>query len=145
MANSKTLHAVIFRIGALICAAPAGIVLEILPRLPATRIPGVGEAIEGLVNVRGTLLTVLDGHVLLQQERRADDEGAIVVVDVAGRRYGLGVGQVLDFLEVPEQAVAERAELPGVDPRLVRAVGLRDGGPFVLLDIDRLLETIVGG
>jgi purine-binding chemotaxis protein CheW len=145
MANSKTLHAVIFRIGALICAAPAGIVREILPRLPATRIPGVAQAIEGLVNVRGTLLTVLDGHVLLQQERRVDDEGAIVVVEVAGRRYGLGVGQVLDFLEVPAQSVAERADLPGVDPRLVKAVGLRDDRPFILLDIDRLLETIVGG
>ena len=94
MANSPTLHAVIFRIGALICAAPAGIVREILPRLPATRIPGVAEAIEGLVNVRGTLLTVLDGHVLLQQPRRSEDEGAIVVVEVggppvrAGRRPG---------------------------------------------------------
>jgi purine-binding chemotaxis protein CheW len=145
MADSQTLHAVIFRIGALICAAPAGIVREILPRLPATRIPGVAEAIEGLVNVRGTLLTVLDGHVLLRQERRAEDEGAIVVVDVAGRRYGLGVGQVLDFHEVPAQSVAERADLPGVDPRLVKAVGLRDDRPFILLDIDRLLETIVGG
>ena len=145
MADSQTLHAVIFRIGALNCAAPAGIVREILPRLPATRIPGVAEAIEGLVNVRGTLLTVLDGHVLLQQERRAEDEGAIVVVDVAGRRYGLGVGQVLDFFEVPAQSVAERADLPGVDPRLVKAVGLRDDRPFILLDIDRLLETIVGG
>src|ERR1044071_4210544 len=71
MANSSTLHAVIFRIGALICAAPAGIVREILPRLTATRIPGVPQAIEGLVNVRGTLLTVLDGHVLLQQAREA--------------------------------------------------------------------------
>jgi purine-binding chemotaxis protein CheW len=145
MANSKTLHAVIFRIGALICAAPAGIVREILPRLPATRIPGVAQAVEGLVNVRGTLLTVLDGHVLLQQERRVDDEGAIVVVEVAGRRYGLGVGQVLDFLEVPAQSVAVQADLPGVDPRLVKAVGLRDDRPFILLDIDRLLETIVGG
>jgi purine-binding chemotaxis protein CheW len=144
MANSKTLHAVIFRIGALICAAPAGIVREILPRLPATRIPGVAPAIEGLVNVRGTLLTVLDGHVLLQQERRVEDEGAIVLVEVAGRRYGLGVGQVVDFLEVPEQAVAQRADLPGVDPRLVRAVGLRDDQHFILLDIDRLFEPIIG-
>jgi purine-binding chemotaxis protein CheW len=145
MANSKTLHAVIFRIGALICAAPAGIVREILPRLPATRIPGVDQAIEGLVNVRGTLLTVLDGHVLLQQERRAEDEGAIVLLDVAGRRYGLAVAQVLDFLEVPEQSVAQRAELPGVDPRLVRAVGLRDDQHFIVLDIDRLFEPIIGG
>lgn len=145
MANSKTLHAVIFRIGALICAAPAGIVREILPRLPATRIPGVAQAVEGLVNVRGTLLTVLDGHVLLQQQRRAEDEGAIVLVEVAGRRYGLAVGQVLDFLEVPEQSVAQRADLPGVDPRLVRAVGLRDDQHFILLDIDRLFEPIIGG
>ncbi len=145
MANSKTLHAVIFRIGALICAAPAGIVREILPRLPATRIPGVAPAVEGLVNVRGTLLTVVDGHLLLQQERRPEDEGAIVLVEVAGRRYGLGVGQVLDFFEVPEESVAERADLPGVDARVVRGVGLRDDQHFVLLDIDRLFEPIVGG
>ncbi len=144
MADSPTLHAVIFRIGALICAAPAGIVREILPRLPATRIPGVAEAIEGLVNVRGTLLTVLDGHVLLQQARREDDEGAIVVVDVAGRRYGIGVGQVVDFLEVPASAVAERSDLPGVDPRLVKAVGVRDGQHFILLDIDALVAPIIG-
>ncbi len=144
MADSPTLHAVIFRIGALICAAPAGIVREILPRLPATRIPGVAEAIEGLVNVRGTLLTVLDGHILLRQERREGDEGAIVLVEVAGRRYGLGVGQVLDFLEVPEQSVAERAELPGVDPRMVRAVGLRGDQHFILLDVDALFAPIIG-
>jgi purine-binding chemotaxis protein CheW len=144
MANSKTLHAVIFRIGALICAAPAGIVREILPRLPATRIPGVVEAIEGLVNVRGTLLTVLDGHVLLQQARREEDEGAIIVLEVAGKRYGLGVGQVLDFLEVPERSVAPRSDLPGVDPRLVRAVGLQDDRHFILLDVDALFAPIIG-
>ena len=145
MANSPTLHAVIFRIGALICAAPAGIVREILPRLPTTRIPGVAQAIEGLVNVRGTLLTVLDGHVLLNQERRSEDEGAIVLLEVSGRQYGLGVGQVLDFLEVPERSVAVRAQLPGVDPRLVKAVGLRDDQHFILLDIDALFAPIIGG
>ena len=145
MADSPTLNAVIFRIGALICAAPAGIVREILPRLPATRIPGVAEAIEGLVNVRGTLLTVLDGHVLLQQPRGAEEEGAIVVVEVAGRRYGLGVGQVLDFLEVPERSIAQRADLPGIDPRLVMAVGIRDDQHFILLDIDALVVPVVGG
>jgi purine-binding chemotaxis protein CheW len=144
MADSTTLHAVVFRIGALICAAPAGIVREILPRLPATRIPGVAEAIEGLVNVRGTLLTVLDGHVLLQQARRAEDEGAIVVLEVAGKRYGLGVGQVLDFLEVPEQSVAPRSDLPGVDPRLVRAVGLQGDRHFILLDVAALFAPIIG-
>jgi purine-binding chemotaxis protein CheW len=145
MANSPTLHAVVFRIGEVICAAPAGIVREILPRLPATRIPGVPDVVEGLVNVRGSLLTVLDGHLLLQQERRTSDEGAIVVLEVKGRSYGLGVGQVLDFLEVPAASVVERRELPGVDPRLVKAVGIGANQHFILLDVDALFTPIIGG
>jgi purine-binding chemotaxis protein CheW len=122
MANSPTLHAVVFRIGEVICAAPAGIVREILPRLPATRIPGVPDAVEGLVNVRGSLLTVLDGHLLLDQQRRPTDEGAIVVLEVKGRSYGLGVGQVL-----------------------VKAVGLGADQHFILLDVDALFAPIIGG
>jgi purine-binding chemotaxis protein CheW len=145
MANSPALHAVIFRIGEVVCAAPAGIVREILPRLPATRIPGVPDSVEGLVNVRGTLLTVLDGHLLLQQARRPSDEGAIVVLEVKGRSYGLGVGQVLDFLELPSGSVVERAELPGVDPRLVKAVGLEADRHFILLDVDAVFAPIIGG
>jgi purine-binding chemotaxis protein CheW len=145
MANSSALHAVIFRIGEVVCAAPAGIVREILPRLPATRIPGVPDSVEGLVNVRGTLLTVLDGHLLLQQERRSSDEGAIVVLEVKGKAYGLGVGQVLDFLEVPATAVVERRELPGVDPRLVKAVGLESDRHFILLDVEAVFAPIIGG
>ena len=129
MANSPALHAVIFRIGEVICAAPAGIVREILPRLPATRIPGVPDAVEGLVNVRGSLLTVLDGHLLLE---------------VKGRGYGLGVSQVLDFLEVPASSVVERRDLPGVDPRLVKAVGQGLDQHFILLDKDALFAPITG-
>jgi purine-binding chemotaxis protein CheW len=144
MANSSALHAVIFRIGEIVCAAPAGIVREILPRLPATRIPGVADTVEGLVNVRGSLLTVLDGHLLLQQERRLSDEGAIVVLEVRGKAYGLGVGQVLDFLEVPAASVVERRELPGVDPRLVKAVGLESNRHFILLDVDAVFAPIIG-
>jgi len=145
MANSPALHAVIFRIGEVVCAAPAGIVREILPRLPATRIPGVPDTVEGLVNVRGSLLTVLDGHLLLQQERRASDEGAIVVLEVKGKTYGLGVGQVLDFLELPADCVVERQELPGVDPRLVQGVGLNSDRHFILLDMNAVFAPIIGG
>ncbi len=144
MANSPALHAVIFRIGEVICAAPAGIVREILPRLPATRIPGVPDAVEGLVNVRGSLLTVLDGHLLLEQSRQQSDEGAIVVLEVKGRSYGLGVSQVIDFLEVPAGSVVERRDLPGLDPRLVKAVGLHPDHHFILLDVDALFAPIIG-
>ena len=60
---------------------------------------------------------MVDGHVLLQQDSAGwTTRDAIVVVDVAGRRYGLRVGQVLDFLEVPEAPSPQRGTCPGVDP-----------------------------
>lgn len=144
MANSPTVHAVVFRVGDLICAAPAGIVREILPPLPATRIPGVAGAVEGLVNMRGILLTVVDAHRLLGRPRREADEGPIIVLEVGGKPYGLVVGEVRDFVELPAADVAPRAQLPGVDPRIVQAVGSRGGEHFVILDIDALLAPMLG-
>ncbi|MBA2627375.1 MAG: chemotaxis protein CheW [Gemmatimonadales bacterium] len=144
MANSPTFHAVVFRVGDLICAAPAGIVREILPHLPATRIPGVATAVDGLVNVRGALLTVVDAHRLLNRPRLPDDEGATIVLEAGGRAYGLVVGEVRDFVELPAAAVADSAQLPGVDPRIVKSVGTRGEEHFVILDIEALLAPIVG-
>jgi purine-binding chemotaxis protein CheW len=144
MADSQTLHAVVFRVGELICAAPAGIVREILPALPATRIPGVAISVDGLVNVRGALLTVLDAHRLLGRERRATDEGAIIVLSVGGRVCGLLVGEVRDFVELPPAAIASRERLPGVDPRVVRSVARYGDEHFVILDTDALLAPMLG-
>jgi purine-binding chemotaxis protein CheW len=146
MADASTLRAVVFRVGTLVCAAPASIVREILPPLPATRIPGVAGAVDGLVNVRGLLLTVVDGHALLGQPRPSaeSEESAVVMLDVGGRPCGLGVSQVLDFLEVPADAIAPHEELPGVDPRLVRAVGRHGDRHFILLDIEALLAPLLG-
>jgi purine-binding chemotaxis protein CheW len=145
MTSADTLPVVVFRIGDLTCAAPAARVREVLPHLPATRIPGVAGAVEGLVNLRGGLLTVIDGHLLLNRPAGADAEGGILVLDMAGRRFGLGVSQVLDFAELPAGAVASRDELPGVDPALVDAVAGHADQHYVLLDLDTLLAPFTGG
>jgi chemotaxis signal transduction protein len=67
------------------------------------------------------------------------------VIDLGGRRFGLAVSQVLDFVELPSSSVSPREELPGVDPALVRAVAAYDDRYFILLDIDALLASIAGG
>ena len=143
--SSDILPVVVFRIGDLTCAAPAARVREVLPRLAATRIPGVASAVEGLVNLRGGLLTVIDGHLLLGRTAGPGAEGGILVLDLEGRRFGLTVSEVLDFAELPAASVAAREELPGVDPTLVRAVANHLDRHFVLLDLDTLLAPVTGG
>lgn len=143
MADSNPLHAVVFRVGGLVCALPAAHVREILPAGMATRIPGVPPAVRGLINVRGALVTTIDALALLRQPA-SGEEGAMLLLDRSGRGTGLIVGEVLDFLEVPAAAVAGRDALPGVDPAVVRAVGDWSGRRFILLDLDALLAPFLG-
>src|SRR5438132_12796248 len=61
MSDSGVVRLLLFRVGTLVCAAEAERVREILPWLAPTRIPGAPPAVAGLVNVRGTLVTGVEG------------------------------------------------------------------------------------
>src|SRR5256886_6785233 len=61
MSDAAVVRLLLFRVGALLCAAEAERVREILPWIAPTRIPGAPPIVAGLVNVRGTLVTVVEG------------------------------------------------------------------------------------
>jgi purine-binding chemotaxis protein CheW len=145
MADSTPVRLVVFQVGDLVCAVPVGLVREIIPPQPATRIPGAPPAVDGLVNVRGSLLTVVGGHAVLDRASVPSAEGSILVLEVAGKRLGLVVDEVLDLLDVAPEDLASRDALPGLDPRLVRAVGRRNADVFVVLDIEALLAPLIAG
>jgi purine-binding chemotaxis protein CheW len=157
----------VFRVGTLACAAEVDQVREILPRLPTTRIPGAPPVVAGLVNVRGTLVTVVEGWRALGQASpgppaaspttasttalAAADAGSTIVLELrgadangaAGRLIGFTVDDVVDMLATGDAALEDRAALPGVDPTLVRAVGRRHGEVFILLDVAALLGPVL--
>jgi len=143
MGDLTPLHAVVFRVGGLVCALPSGTVREILPSVRATRIPGASAEVAGLVNVRGRMVTAVDAHAVLGQP--VPDDPALLLVDRPGTQAGLQVGEVLDFLEVPGAASRVREATAGVDPRLVQGTGSWNGQRMLLLDIDALLSPFLGG
>jgi purine-binding chemotaxis protein CheW len=153
MADAAVVRLLVFRVGTLVCAAPAEAVREILPRLGVARIPGAPPVVAGMINVRGTLVTVVEGWRALGQaapppglaEGGEGPAGTTVLLQVGPARKMIGfmVDEVLDMLAVGEDALERREALPGLDPRLVRAVGRRAGQPFVVLDTDALLGPIL--
>ena len=136
-----------FRVGNLTCAAAAEVVREILPRLTTTRIPGAPPVVAGLVNVRGTLVTVVEGWKALGQPEPAErtEGGTTVLLQIAGgqKTIGFTVDEVVDMLAVDAEALEPRQALPGLDPKLVRAVGRRRDQLFVVLDTDALLGPVL--
>ncbi len=156
MSDARVVRLLVFRVGQLVCAAEADRVREILPRLTPTRIPGAPPVVAGLMNVRGTLVTVVEGWRALRQpepppaetgggEGRSGASGTTVLLEVDGGKRVLGftVDEVVDLLSVGGEALERRQALPGIDPTLVRAVGRRAGQLFVVLDTDALLTPIL--
>jgi chemotaxis signal transduction protein len=101
--------------------------------------------VDGLVNVRGSLVTVVDGWRALGQPAAGEGEGTTVLLEVGPERRPLGftVDEVLDLLAIPDDQLEPREALAGVDPRLVRAVGRRGEQLFVVLDTEALLAPIL--
>ena len=146
MSDGGTVRLLVFRVGALACAAEAATVREILPRFEPTRIPGAPALVAGLVNVRGSLVTVVDGWRALGQPAPPGGarDGTTVLLELGGGRKVIGftVDEVIDLLSVGGETLERRQALPGIDPTLVRAVGRRAGQLFVVLDTDALLTPI---
>jgi purine-binding chemotaxis protein CheW len=146
------LRLLLFRAGGQVFAVEAGAVREILPSSPPTRIPGAPDAVRGLINVRGLLVTVIDAaRAIGTGTASAQTGGSIILVERGGvgrggpaaRPVGLAVDDVLDLVTVPTASLDDQASLPGVRPDLVRAVGSAGGLPFVQLATDVLLDPLL--
>jgi purine-binding chemotaxis protein CheW len=144
MADSAAFRMVIFRLGPVHWAAPATVVREVIAEGPATRIPGSHAAVAGLVNLRGTLLTVVDGRRAVGCAHTATEPGSILVVEQDGRVCGVSVDEVLDLIEFPSAALAAGPAPAGVDPRLIRGFGSQAGRSFAVLDTEALLAPVLG-
>lgn len=126
------------------CAARATSVREIIPSGPSTRIPGASASVAGLVNLRGTLLTVVDARRAVGSADTEAEAESILVMEQGERVYGLAVDEVLDLVEVSSEELAAGEGMPGVDPRLVEAIGRHGERLFALLDAKAMLAPALG-
>ena len=139
----------LFRTGGRVFAVEAGAVREILPATPSTRIPGAPAAVRGLVNVRGTLVTVVDAGLAIGVRAAPasgdgpDGGGTLVLVEQRSRPIGLIVDDVLDLVTVSDADLAAGGMVPGVRPGVVVATGSAGGEQFAQLATDVLLEPLL--
>jgi purine-binding chemotaxis protein CheW len=118
-------------------------VREIVRRVPATPLPRAPAVVEGLVELRGGLLPLVDlGRMLGGEPGPIDAAARIAVVEVDGLGVALRVDAVLDVVAVDAAEVAEAPALGG--PRLpLRGVVRRaDGSPVLVLSLEELLAGL---
>jgi len=143
MDDLRALRLLLFRLGSVLCGTPATAVREVVPVMPPTRVPGAPAAVAGLINLRGQLLTVVDGRQALGEGSQAPP-ASVLVLDRGERLAGLAVDEVLDLADVSPEALDGGDPPDGVPAAWVRGVGRYDGRLFVWLDTEALLSPLLG-
>lgn len=80
-------------------------VREIVPITPTTRLPGAPPFVRGLINLRGSLVTVMDAALCLYGVPAIDAEASILLVERGGRMAGVIVDNVFDMQSLTEEEV----------------------------------------
>jgi len=135
---------VIFRLGAEEFGVPIMSVQEIV-RVPATltRVPRTPAFVEGVINLRGTVLPVIDqrtrlGLPLIERNERQ----RIMVYLLGGKRTGFIVDSVAEVLRIPRQHIEPAPAMSAEQGRLIGSVAKLDGDKrmVLLLDPTQLLQ-----
>ncbi|MBA2685406.1 MAG: chemotaxis protein CheW [Gemmatimonadaceae bacterium] len=131
----------LFRLADRIGGIELEIVREILPPSPATRLPGAPSYVRGLINVRGTVITVID-LVARLFDRPARPDGPVMLVEHQGKVVGVAVDEVIEVQPLPPEGWATPIGdlLPG---GIVYAMGEIDAQTVLLLDIRGLLTHLL--
>ena len=86
-------------------------VREIVPITPTTRLPGAPRYVRGLINLRGTLVTVMDASMCLYGVAADSPDASILLVERRGRFAGVIVDNVFDIQTLPVEEVEGGARL----------------------------------
>ena len=138
-----TRRLLVFEVAASAFACEMEAFREIVPTQAMTRLPGAPNTVCGLINLRGTIVTVLDGGVLLGSSAYRRATGLLLLVDYQERWVGIGVDDVRDIQDVPidhfSPADANEASRLGI----TGAVEI-EGKRVLVLDIKAVVEQVIG-
>jgi len=122
-------------------------VQEVLRYQEMTRVPLAPEVIEGLINLRGQIVTAVDMRRRLKLRPRAEGSMPMsMVVRSADGAVSLLVDEIGDVLEVEEEAFERPPDnLQGAARELIRGVYKLKDRLLLVLDTEKTVEGVVAG
>jgi purine-binding chemotaxis protein CheW len=136
-----------FHVGELLLGIDIHMVREINRNLSLTRVPHSAPAVQGVINLRGEVVTIIDLRTVLGLPPAAvlrDRRNIIVQAD--GEQIGLIVDRVADVVTTSADRIDPKPEnLRSVDAGFFSGVFKFDRGLLVILDVAETLAAVAPG
>lgn len=138
--TSEQLQLVTFELGEEEFAIDILAVREINRMLQITRVPQSAVEVEGVINLRGHIIPVIDLRTRFGMDKRdANAESRIVVVDVNDHTVGFVVDKVHEVLRIDGSIVEDAPAITSnVDSDYIRGVGKLEDRLLILISLERL-------
>jgi purine-binding chemotaxis protein CheW len=138
---NRELHIVGFKVGRETYGVPITSLHEIVRVPEITAVPDAPDYLEGVINLRGKIVSVMDLRKRFGDKQAAlRKQNRILVVEYAGRLAGLIVDSASEVLKIPADAVEPPpAAFQDGGLNCVTGLGKIAGRLVVLLDICKLL------
>jgi purine-binding chemotaxis protein CheW len=140
---AKDVQLVGLRIGRETYGVPIAIVREIVRVPEITAVPNAQEFVEGVINLRGKIISVVDlrkrfGGATSDNNKK----NRVVVVELENRTVGLIVNAASEVLKIPPSEIEPPGSVfPEGEIDYVTGVGKLDGRLVILLDLNKVLKT----
>lgn len=120
-----------------------GEVREIIKIPEITRVPKAPEFVEGVINLRGGLLAIVDSRRRFDLEvKEWTDSNRILVVNAEGKMTGIVVDSISEVLSLSENAIEPTPSLIGTGGEYLKGIGkLQEEGQLInLLNVQKFLS-----
>ena len=155
--SGESVQLVTFRLGNDEFGTDVGSVREITRVGDITHMPEAPSFIQGVMNLRGQIMPVLDlaRQFGLDNREELPDSARIVVTEVQGQTVGMLVDEVPEVLTIPKEDIEPTPELirnkVESDHDYIKGVGKLGNRLIILVDLEKVLSieeaeeiTIVG-
>ena len=115
-------------------------VQEILNFIQPTPIPNCPDYLKGIINLRGTIILVIDLRARFHFDSPMEPNNCvIVVVAIGNKKYGLVVDSVSDVLTINEENIQEDIDIhSGIDNRYIMGLVKANEQMIILVNIDKV-------
>jgi purine-binding chemotaxis protein CheW len=140
--SGKTLQAVTFALGSEEYGVDIAQVQEINRMVTITHVPRAPHFMEGVINLRGQLIPIIDLRTRFGMERSERTKNTrIVVTEIGNKRIGMVVDSVSEVLRIPVEQIEDAPDLvAGVDTEYIRGVGKMGDRLIIMLDLGRVIS-----
>lgn len=119
-------------------------VQEIRGYEPPTRIANAPTFIKGVVNLRGTIVPIVDMRIKFHCEQADYNSFTVVVIlNLRNRVVGIVVDSVSDVMELTAESIRPAPDIESaIDNSCILGLGSVGGRMLILLDIEKLMSSV---